>query len=450
MIDVFRSTLIFILLFLASHFSYAEDLAKPEEQKTFDLDSMRSFDGSVIHEIHVSGIRYTKERAIRWLLSQHEGDRFSGDLWLKGIHKLYDTTVLYDILTNIHEVGPHEIDIDLSVEDRWTLLPFGIAQAGGGSSSVGGGIWEANVLGYFAQMGAGYSVFDSVGSFDFNIFQEFFRDTEYMWGLDISSLGAPVDLQNNSGNDLGSFTWRRQQEQILIGRKFETKEASKIRLFAYIETFKDSVLQNNQASKISVYTSDQYRIRPTLIVGRSELTNFLEQGYEFTLAPTAANFFNQSQSYTQLVTTFKKVFLDNNTNYAMFFNLGAMTSAPIPYLFRLGGYDTVRGFSTNRALGQYYAINSLEYRPYLTRFSLPLIGQTIVQGAVFEDGGMMWNSNDLSQSTEVNSQRGLLSAGVGFRFNVLRFAGAIMRIDAAQTISPSEGFGISLGVGQFF
>ena len=168
------------------------------------------------------------------------------------------------------------------------------------------------------------------------------------------------------------------------------------------------------------------------------------------MAPTSANVFSQSELYTQLVITYKKVFLDQNTNYAMFFNLGAMTSAPIPYLFRLGGYDTVRGFSTNRALGRYYAINSLEYRPYLTRFSLPLVGQTIVQGAVFEDGGMMWNSNDLSQSAEVNSQRGLLSAGVGLRLNVLRFAGAIMRIDAAQTISPSEGFGISLGVGQFF
>lgn len=448
--QIFRNVFKILILVLWSLSLHAEDLPKPQEQKTFDLESMQSFDGSIIHEIQIHGIKYTKERAIRWLLSQHEGDRFSGEIWLKGIHKLYDTTVLYDINTSIHRVDNGQIDIDLSVEDRWTLLPFGIAQAGGGSNNVGGGIWEANVLGYFAQMGGSYSVFNGVASFDYNIYQEFFRDTNYMWGIDISIVGDPVDLQNNAGSSIGSYTWSRQQEQILIGRKFESKYASKIRLFGFLETFKDSMVDNSKALDVGVYQSDQYRIRPTLIIGRSELTNFLEEGYEFTLAPTSANFFSENLRYSQFVTTYKKVILDKNTNYAFFINGGVMSKAPIPYVFRLGGYDTVRGFSTNRAVGRYYVVNSSEYRPYLFRFSLPWLGQTIVQGAAFEDAAVMWNSNDLTQTGRMDSTLGLFSAGVGLRLNIIRFAGSIVRIDAAQTISPQEGWGASLGVGQFF
>jgi outer membrane protein assembly factor BamA len=134
----------------------------------------------------------------------------------------------------------------------------------------------------------------------------------------------------------------------------------------------------------------------------------------------------------------------------MFFNVGAMTWAPIPYLFHLGGYDTVRGFSTNRAVGRYYVNNSLEYRPYLTRFSSDLTGELVFQGAVFQDVGQMWNSDDLSRTRAVESHLFLLSQGVGLRVNIMRFAGAIGRLDIARTAIPDEGWGVSLGVGQFF
>jgi outer membrane protein assembly factor BamA len=428
-----------------------EEVGGPEEagrheQLVFNLERLQPFDGRKIREIRVRGLKRTKERAVRWLLSQREGDVFSGATWLKGIHKLYNTTVVYDIFTDIRQVGPGEIDIDLSLSDRWTLMPFGIAQAGGGSNNLGGGIWEANVLGYFGQMGASYSVFNNVASYDFNIYQEFFLDTDFIWGLDISGTGVPVELQRNDGSSLGSFTWNRQQEQFLIGHKFEPK----IRLFAYLEYYNDAMVSNSGAPEARVYSSGQYRVRPTLILGRSELTNFLEQGFELTLAPTSANFLSGSKQYSTMVATYKRVFLDQNTNYAMFINAGAMSRAPIPYLFRLGGYDTVRGFTTNRAIGRYYFDHTLEYRPYLTRLFLPLFGEAVIQGALFEDAAFMWDSSDLSQTRRINSEISLFSAGFGIRINLLRFAGCILRLDAAKTLSPSEGWGGSLGVGQFF
>lgn len=419
------------------------------EQQLFSLEPLQAYDGAVIHSITLNGLRWTRPIAVRWLLSQHEGDVFNGKKWLTGIHKLYDTTILYNIQTGIRPVEgsvPRQIDIEMSFSDRWSLMPYGIAQAGGGSNNIGGGIFEANAFGLFAQLSASYSEFDHVGSYDLNYYQEFFMDTNLMLGLDVSNIGLPENLQSNHGDGIGAFTWDRQQEQVLFGEKLP----GDIRLFSYFEYFRDHMVENQGAPEVYVYQQAQYRIRPTLIQGRSELTNFLEEGHEFTLAPTTANFFEGRHSYSQLVMTYKKVYLHQNTNYAYFINVGAMDYAPIPYLFHLGGYDTVRGYSTFRAVGRYYVNNNLEYRPYLMRFSLPLLGEIVTQGCLFQDFGEMWNSTDLTQTQRVNSRIALLSEGAGLRFNLMRFAGAIGRIDLARTIAPDEGWGLSLGVGQFF
>jgi outer membrane protein assembly factor BamA len=429
------------------------------EQAVFNVSTLQGFNGSVIHEIRIHGLKWTKDRAVRMLLSQHEGDTFDAETWLKGIHKLYDTTVLYDVRTIIQplesgsatraannaETPSKIILIDMTIRDRWTLLPFGIAQAGGGSDNVGAGIADVNFLGYFTQVAASYSTFNGTGSYDFNLYQEFILDTEFIGGLDISETGTPVDLQKNDGTSIGSFTWQRHQDQLLFGRKFEPK----IRLFSYFEYFQDEMVSNMQAPEVKVYSGGQYRVRPVLIVGRSELTNFLEEGSEFTLAPTSANFFAPNE-YSQFVMTYKKVFLRQNTNYAFFFNGGAMTHAPIPYLFRLGGYDTVRGFSTNRAIGRYYLNANLEYRAYIARYYSWLTGDIVFQSCIFQDMAQMWNSADLQQSRRVNSSLGLLSDGIGMRFNFQRFAGAILRLDFARTVIPNEGWGVAFGVGQFF
>lgn len=440
--------LFFILLCLV--FTFVAPPTQANEQDVFSTAGLSANDGLIIGEIRIEGLRWTKEKAVRWLLTQHEGEAFKADIWVKGIHNLYDTTVLYDVSTTISRLASGQLLVVVRLADRWSLLPYGVFQAGGGSNNLGGGVFDANLFGYFTQVSASYNAFDSVSTYDFNLYQEFFLDTPFILGLDISQTGTPVTLQSNKGDVLGDFTWSRTQYQLLLGEKIETHWEPKIRAFSYIEYFRDRMIENAGAPEARVYNHTQYRIRPTVILGRSELTNFLEQGQEITLAPTFSNFFDGHRNYETVVATYKRVFLAGNTNFAMFFNSGAMTSAPVPYLFRLGGYDTVRGFSTNRAMGRYYVNDSLEYRPYLTRFKIPFAGETVLQGNLFTDGALMWNSADLSKTRLVNSEISLLSVGAGVRFNFLRFAGAIVRIDFAKTITPEEGWGSAIGVGQFF
>ena len=214
--------------------SAASSTAGAQEQNIFDLQALAKYDGAVIRSISISGARWTRERAIRWLLSQKEGDAFEAGAWAAGIHKIYDTTDVYDVSTQIRAAetpnsGPiaSEIDVTVSVDDRWTLMPFVVAQSGGGSTNFGVGAAETNLFGYFGQLAASYSVFNDVHSYDLNYFQEFIADTPYIAGFDVSSVGVPVSLQKNSGEAIGSFVWNRQQEQVLFGRKFEPKTSSR-------------------------------------------------------------------------------------------------------------------------------------------------------------------------------------------------------------------------------
>ncbi len=423
--------------------------APPPEQATFSTEKLVAFNGSQISKIEFEGLRWTREAAARALLSLHEGEIFNAEQWLFGLHKLYDTGVLYDIETRLKPAGDdHSVAIVIQLTDRWTLLPFAFAQTGGGSNSYSVGIVEQNLLGSFAQTFVGYGVFDNVSSYEINFFQEFYRDLDIIWGLDFSQIGTPVQLQLNDGSVAGTYSRVRLQEQALLGYKWAEK---KIRLLTFLETFSDQLAGRETGVSVAVTQGTQYRIRPNVIVGRSELTNFLEQGSEFSLLPTLANMFDSRSNYFQLVLTYKKIFLKDNTNYALFFNFGAMSPAETPYQFRLGGYDTIRGFTTNRAIGRFYAINSLEFRPYFFRVSSELIGQIVVQGCVFQDVGIMHDANHFDAASASQAKDfTMLSEGVGLRLSALKFAGAVLRIDVAKAVVPNEGLDVSLGLGQFF
>ncbi len=454
LVRLFRSRRIFLLLALVVVTCLTPALeAQPlTEQKTFSVEDLRPFNGLRVEKIEIEGLRWTRESAARFLLSIQEGEVFDANKWIVGLHRIYDTTVLYEISTTAvlvpsHNGLPASVRLTMSVKDRWTLLPFAVAQSGGGSTSFGVGLAEFNFLGTFAQVSGSYGTFNAIDSYDLNVFQEFFRDTNLIWGFDISQVGAPVQLQKNDGSVAGTFTRLRTQAQILLGRKWTDP---KTRLLTYIEAFQDKLTGTETGVQVSVFPALQYRIRPTVIFGRSELTNFLEQGVEFTLAPVFANSFDRTANYVQLVSSYKQVFLHGNTNYALYLNAGAMSQTETPDLFRLGGYDSVRGFSTNRAVGRSYATSSLEFRPYLFRLSSDLTGELVFQGCVFQDAAIMWNANQFQGVSMQAANLPLLSEGAGLRMNILRFSGAIARIDAAKAVSPDEGWDVSIGVGQFF
>jgi outer membrane protein assembly factor BamA len=122
------------------------------------------------------------------------------------------------------------------------------------------------------------------------------------------------------------------------------------------------------------------------------------------------------------------------------------------FLYNVGGYYNVRGYSDMREFGRNMTFANFEWRPYLFehRWKILWADLMVVQGCIFSDAGSAWGDSSLTGQSQESDFHPLWSAGLGLRVNMVKFAGAIARLDWARTISPDEGIGFSFGVGQFF
>jgi outer membrane protein assembly factor BamA len=228
-----------------------------------------------------------------------------------------------------------------------------------------------------------------------------------------------------------------------------------LRLFFYASIFQDSVYSNSANFNLAPPSLLQQKINPKLIIGRVNITDYLEEGAEVTLQPLVANFVGSGPQYLAIETDFKKVFIvgeRNRDNIACYLSLSSMGNGGPNYLYNVGGYHNVRGYSDMREFGRRMAFANVEYRPYLFshRFELLNLDLMTIQGSLFSDVGSAWGDSALTGESAADAFRPLWSGGVGLRIKMVRFAAALLRLDFAQTISPAEGFGISFGIGQFF
>ena len=177
---------------------------------------------------------------------------------------------------------------------------------------------------------------------------------------------------------------------------------------------------------------------------------------EAVFSAASANPLNSNLEYHAFMASWKQVFfLPDTKNIAYFFSLNAMSSSPLAYQNRLGGFDSVRGFGLNRVISLDTARANLEYRFTLLKWKIPFfdIDRVILQSCAFLDAGYGWNVAQIDPVTGKNTQNEsaiLYSAGAGLRAIFVHFANAIARLDFARAIRPDEGFNISFGVGQFF
>lgn len=377
-----------------------------------------------------------------------EGTPFSAERLGQDIQALYNTGVLYEISADVTKVSESEIDITMKLEDKWTLLPVAGAKGGGGSLTVGGGLLDANVGGYFFKaLLIGYSyngVFSYFGSVSHDNIAGKQLIGRIKWADDVN----PTLVHNIDGSANGEFSWRRQSRAFMIGRHFGVN-----RVTLNTEIFSDSLLeaQNVQAF---VYSGNQYLSHLKLALGTVNRSDYLEKGTELTFQFSSANYFGPAPAYQSAGINLKQVFVVNqNQNFGYFIRAAQMTqTAPPPYQFLVGGYDSIRGFMTARQIGPYTLYNNIEYRPLLTFSGSSFLdaGPVAIQGCVFNDMGAAWGDSTLTRDSSAKNFNLLWSMGAGLRFNFIHFAGVIVRVDVARTLRPDEGLGVSFGVGQFF
>jgi outer membrane protein assembly factor BamA len=409
------------------------------------------YNNLTVKKLEIHGLVRSRESTVRWILGTHEGKPFNPQAWQNGVERLYKTESVYDIRSAITQSN-NEIEISLTLEDKWTLFPYFAFQGGGGSVSFSSGLFDTNLFGTFTNVYAGGGYLDGEYSYEFGASQKWFLQSTFSVAADVAKVVQPVTLQNTQGDTLANFTWARSREAFTVGR--QTNELIYWELT--IEAFKDSLKVSNALARGFVFDDvKQWRLAPTLHVGKVAHADYLEQGHELTLSGFDANPFNPQRDYHGAQAAWKHViFLPDTRNIAYYLSFAHMTAAPIAYQYRLGGFDSVRGFAMNRIFGLDSARANFEYRATLFTCKLPVfdVGRMVMQGALFTDAGDSWHSAniDLSGHATQTGTRFLYSAGAGVRAFFLHFANALVRLDVAKAVEPNEGFNVAFGVGQFF
>jgi hypothetical protein len=423
-------------------------------------ERFKNLDGKIVADVDILGLVRTKGQAVHWLMKTNSGKVFSSHQLAVDIQTLYNTANLYDINVQAGALADGRVLVRVTVSDKWTLLPFAGVQGGGGSLTVGGGIYDTNLLGYFINAIFNGYVYNGAFSYDINLYQEYVAGTETMAMVDLSDNINPAIIHNDNGEAAGSYAWQRRQQEVMVGTHLLGQDVgglingSLVRALLYIDYFQDSI-RDVQGVNAFVLEGRQYRLHPKLIFGRVNLINYLEEGQEFTVQGQFNNpLGGEVVPYQGFEISYKAVMnINNRDNWAYFIDGGVMNSVPPPYEYTLGGYYNVRGFIDNRQIGHDMVHGSLEYRPLLFERNIPFffdVGRVVVQGCIFTDGGSAWGDSVLTGDQALEKPRLLWSAGLGLRGNFLHFAGATVRLDVARTIQPDEGWGIAFGVGQFF
>jgi hypothetical protein len=415
------------------------------------IEQWRPFEGKIVNRITFSGLERSKERAIRWLLRTNEGAPLSVEVLAVDLQRLYNTSVLYEISPRVVPSPgmADKVDLEISLKDKWTLLPIAGAIGGGGSLTYGAGLYDSNLGGYFVNaLLLGYN-YNGIFSYVISLSQEYIAGTPMMGQLALSDEVTPVVIHHIDGSAAGQFVWRRHRERLMWGYHFDER----IRLQIFADHYRDSLSETNGV-QASVYSGSQYRLEPRLVLGRVNFTDYLENGAELTLRPSSANFLGSAPNYQSLEISYKSVFLQpNQDTLAIYLNGSVMSPhTPPPYQFQVGGYSNVRGYIDSRQVGPYMFHANFEYRPllYTDHWEFLSLDLVAIQGCVFTDVGSAWGDAVLTGDEGAKQINPLWSVGAGVRLNLVRFAGATARLDVARTIRPDEGWGMAFGVGQFF
>jgi hypothetical protein len=452
-------TIAFILLFTVGLSAHARPTMGGGGQSEEDLAARETeiavwshFDGQPVHTITVTGLKRTKLISVEWLIHTKKDAPFSATQFVRDLQTLFNTGNLYDLHGVVEPDDSGGLHVTIILKDKWTLFPVVGAQGGGGSSTYGAGVFESNLLGYMVNASALFWTFNGTESYEINTNQEYVAGTDTMWSLDWQDNIEVQTPHFYNGASAGTFAWRRQQKEIMIG----THRQGPWRLFAYASVFKDSIFQNNDNLDIDInYSGLQQRFYPKAIYGRVDWNNYQENGFELTIQPTYANLFGPGPEYFAIEVDYKRVWKTGRAardNTAIYLSASHMNASGPNFLYNVGGYYNVRGYSDMRELGRDIAFTNLEWRPYLFRYRWQILDLDlmVVQGCIFTDAGSAWGDSSLIGQPQASEFHPLWSAGVGLRINMVKFAGAIMRLDVAQTLSPNEGIGGSFGVGQFF
>jgi outer membrane protein assembly factor BamA len=344
--------------------------------------------------------------------------------------------------------------LHLNIRDKWTLQPRLRFNTTADILEWQVGLYDANLLGYFTEIGA--QVEQKAGAYGF-LFWHYnwslrYTDAYYKIEAGQRRLFRYVYDQNLSGDQLeGVYESTDNNLMLEFGSRIGGSAEHLLGIVFHpgdVSYNPSSASQlHREANAASGFRGPESR-RYFDAGLRLQWDRPQEDDYIYSGSGANALVLARLGGVTELASVrasveykwLTELFRRHNAGFRVF--AGRTNSTRLDDVFTMGGLTEVRGFPDERFYGQNVWYANAEYR-------IPVMDNRwlLVQPTVFSDAGKAWNGN-LFDGEAV--RRLALTAGTGIRFYVKPGFNTSLRIDYGWAIEPFHDSGLSIGINQFF
>jgi len=407
-------------------------------------------------EVDLGGVRHTRASAVRRLMSTRSGVLYDAETLRRDIARLRATGILYDVEEHTVPDGD-AARVELSLKDRWTLLPVFGLRRGGGRTAARVGLSDHNAFGQL------FSIYGEVTS---NADVPFFgngpedRLGSYVYVRVPRAAGTRftpgvywtrefLDYSRFSADSSPTFIYERQRHELRFDGRYELTDvvsASAGVTFTH-DRFSSSSLSPTSGEPPRSADAAWFVIGAQAGTIEEQLSMLRGTQVEVTAARAIAGVLGSDVRATSFTASIRSFHMPApELNLCAQLIARTTTGRSDALLFRAGGLRELRGFPDAFFQAQQLVHGNLELRADVLRssFLVPAIGQV----AGFADFGWVGSRADAVAGLPYTGP--VASAGAGLRWIPIPFARAVARLDVAVGMVPQRRVDISLGGQQFF
>jgi outer membrane protein assembly factor BamA len=407
-------------------------------------------------EVDLGGVRHTKTSAVRRLMTTRDGSALDEETLRRDVARLRATGILYDVEERT-VAGPLGTRVELSLKDRWTLLPLFGLRRGGGRTAARVGLSDHNAFGHlFSLYGEvtsnadvpffGHGPDDRLGSYVYvrvpRVFGSRFTPGVY-WTREF------LDYARFAPGARPTYLYDRQRHELRFETRYELTDF--VSASAGVTFSRDRFSQSSlspSAGQLPDAGQGTWLVLGAQAGMVEELLSMLRgTQIEVSAAHAVRGLLGSDLSATSFSATVRSFWVPApGRNLCAQIVARTTTGRSDALLFRAGGLREIRGFPDAFFQAQQLVHGNLELRADVLRTDVlvPAIGQI----AGFTDFG--WVGSRAAGVAGLPYTGPVASAGVGLRWIPIPFARAVGRLDVAVGMVPERRVDISLGGQHFF
>lgn len=415
------------------------------EKEAREEAELKKYSGRRVIEVEVTENRYSREDRVLNILGIKENSIFWYEDFKEGIQDLWNLGRFYRVEYEVIPYDPTDLAIEVSVWDKWAILPIFYYISGGGTTRIRGGLYASNIDGRFKEVGGAYEYLNG-------------NHLGKLWLIDPNVLGTPLflrldlffdgsvnifyDSKESSPNRLLQLLHLKRGASLELAQPL-VSDLIKL-LFSYrvySETIQSEFVANNIPEIYSNFQIKKLFIMMFTLGFKIGKVNLLEdyyhQGAEFTLTydivdkalGSSESFFVLKASGKLFTVLFKDWVIGQKISFwksysKVFYRQESM-----------GGLEHLRGFLGTHFHGDNLYFYNFELRVPIFNGKFIVIPDVVVAVVPFFDVGYIWDGEFFSKKM---FQDYAMDAGLGFRFKIRRILDAQFRLDIGWNIHPGK------------